>query len=659
MAYSTIYKLPFYSSKGVTGLVSIQKDGFSGDASTLTLLENGLKIDYKMGDWFDSIIGQSCSLEILNDADDFYSFIDLFTLEEREFKIVIDASDSNGNYVKLFDGFIDVNTVGQKYFKNSTVSLTGSNYLSKLQYTYPTTINTIQKIAPINILAETLSLTGKDTSIYVRNTLDPSEGSERDDNTVFNRVGIDTEVFWKDNINRETGDKIIEMILKPFSSYLYWWNDLWWIQRYDDIWTQNGTKLWCRYPISIWETSIGYQHGFLDENVPEVSLNFDTFDITDRSQTISMIPGVHQLELRTNTKPYLNIILNDFLNSGPEDALPYSSSPALRQWRYLDNENDFGAGKAAGYRNIGESYLKISNSVQRVLYPAEPEDVYISTKFEITVAPVDTVLNLKWKIGHTYAAGITDINARWFLRKGDDIDFITQVDKENDPSLWTITHANVFSFYAQEYEILTDKFDDTRIGNIDITIPLSDVLGMPDVSTDINFTFGLLVSQTRLAESESAYTNPAASEYQGDVVINVNPKKTSNLYIAEINTKNLGKESIELDLNDPADLNTASGLFTNVNYTDKVIGWGANSGTPLMNTIIGSKYQLYNKNRRKIEANLKYSGFLKPLSMYWDSADPSTKTYLLTNYSYFPINDAYKCEFWEYNNEDTINISYI
>ncbi|GAH02310.1 unnamed protein product, partial [marine sediment metagenome] len=57
-------------------------------------------------------------------------------------------------------------------------------------------------------------------------------------------------------------------------------------------------------------------------------------------------------------------------------------------------------------------------------------------------------------------------------------------------------------------------------------------------------------------------------------------------------------------------------------------------------------------------SKLVYEGFLKPLQMFYDGEDPSVRTYLLTNYSYYPLMDTYDAEWWEYNNSDTINITY-
>ena len=71
-----------------------------------------------------------------------------------------------------------------------------------------------------------------------------------------------------------------------------------------------------------------------------------------------------------------------------------------------------------------------------------------------------------------------------------------------------------------------------------------------------------------------------------------------------------------------------------------------------------SRSVLHNRNRRKIDGTLKYTGFLKPFSMWVDTYDPSIRKYLLTDYTYNVGDDTYKCSWLEYDNSETINLNY-
>ena len=235
MAYSEKYFLRGTSPDGVGFKIRILKDGFSGSTEELKLLSGSAKHSYKHSDWFQPMIGNSFTFSILNDKTDWYDLEDLMTLEEREFQIIVDAS-FNGEELTVFNGWINSDIITQNYFNNSTFTLTGSNYMSKLgEGFYPSIIDTIAKTSLIDILNETFKLTGKNDNILVYNTLDPSEGILGPGQTCLNICGVDTEVFWENNIERTTGTDIIDDILIPLDSYIYWWNGKWKIQRYADI----------------------------------------------------------------------------------------------------------------------------------------------------------------------------------------------------------------------------------------------------------------------------------------------------------------------------------------------------------------------------------------------------------------------------------------
>ncbi|GAH27885.1 unnamed protein product, partial [marine sediment metagenome] len=56
--------------------------------------------------------------------------------------------------------------------------------------------------------------------------------------------------------------------------------------------------------------------------------------------------------------------------------------------------------------------------------------------------------------------------------------------------------------------------------------------GMPDVSTDTDFVFGILVSQQRGTGLGPNWSTHPTNEYHGDVVITTNAKKPANLLVA-------------------------------------------------------------------------------------------------------------------------------
>ena len=67
--------------------------------------------------------------------------------------------------------------------------------------------------------------------------LDPSSQYDAvsDEIGPFQRCTVAKEVFWKNSHDRKGSVEVIEEVLKPFNSYLYWWDNSWRIERYNDI----------------------------------------------------------------------------------------------------------------------------------------------------------------------------------------------------------------------------------------------------------------------------------------------------------------------------------------------------------------------------------------------------------------------------------------
>ena len=85
MAYETRYQLPFASPYN-SGDIYIKELDYSGGITTLRLVHDGLEIINDFQSWDEPIIRQRAVITFINDAADFFEYIDLFELEEREFK---------------------------------------------------------------------------------------------------------------------------------------------------------------------------------------------------------------------------------------------------------------------------------------------------------------------------------------------------------------------------------------------------------------------------------------------------------------------------------------------------------------------------------------------------------------------------------------------
>jgi len=298
MSYSDKYILHFGGGNGFIGTIHIQKDEFVGTPITLKLDKSGIKINYNFQDWFNPIINQTCSLSIINDASNFYEYEDLMELDEKEFKIIVNASDAYNNNIELFNGFINSETIETRYLQKSTFKLTGSNYITKLTNVHPPLVDTKQKIPFINIINQAISQTGRDVSIYILNRLEPST-SMADNQTLFNYTGVDTEIFWDNNVTRQNSYDILESSLMPFDSYLFPWNGAFYIVRYADAWRSDGSMNYVAYSN---KTDYTPQSAGNIISLYEPSSDINDHLIIDRSQTLSRITVLKTIDVKLYQK---------------------------------------------------------------------------------------------------------------------------------------------------------------------------------------------------------------------------------------------------------------------------------------------------------------------------------------------------------------------
>lgn len=713
MAFVEKYYIEHTSPAGVGFRVSIKKDGFSGDARRLYLEYNGIKIDHKHDDWFEPIIGQSATLSIINDASNWYDLEDLATLDEREFRITIDASYDDAS-ICLFDGWINSDIVTQNYLNKSIIDLTASNYVSKLEDVHPTMVdNTPEVRSFIDILNETIRLTGKTDNIRVRNFLDPSGGILTPQKTCFNICGCNTENFWENNIDRLGGTQIIEEILKPFDTYLYWWNGKWYLERYADIWVNDGSKAYVEYST---DASYNYLGKGTAITVSEtstalpVATSSNSLAFLNGTQSISMIPGLKYLEINTKLDSYLNMINPDLSRVQGYDAHAMYMYPPLRGWYAFQSvyqpgtyDIDYPGYHYGGFmmENVSTGYMltteptffgpwqypgmrfaTIGNAIYRLGWPIWRDGTgaqvgsalynyhSLSTRFRTTITrKVDssvggdgTVLNVKWKFGSPYpgAGGVAAWDHRlfYFVRIAPGQRFIRYDQTGN---YWKYTTSIIDG--SSYIDVPGSDFNpDTAVCEVSVDIPIGDVSGWTSVgglgSGDFDIVFGLMGELMSPTGTDNYYASPLFAWY-GDFQITGNADLQDNRWTGTLDSNTLNKKSVDLRIFDVDDLNYRNGILTGPNLDERTTYWceyDGSKGYPLVKWLIHDRFQLYNRNRRKIQGSLRYPGFLKPMSMWYDSYDPSQRQYLLTSYTYNVGDDEYKCTFLEYDNTEDVNI---
>jgi hypothetical protein len=506
--------------------------------------------------------------------------------------------------------------------------------------------------------------------------------------TLFNYAGCDIEVFWKNEQEQLYSLDIIKKILTPFDSYIYWWDKAWRVVRYGDAWRTNGL-----YPYKIYAQDTSYVYtSTADVSIQyEPSCNINDYTITGRSQSISFIPGLKTLDLELNQKEYTNLSFN---NLGIATGQNYDWSvayPPIRGWWYFrripdypspplvlfDSSLGFGfpGNWSLGGGKIGSPYKQITNAIMRWGVPQtagvnDKDKAFISTRFMITLDDATssevmdpTTLNIKWKYApvSTWAGtGKTpqdyDYRIRYVLRVppgGRFIHYNSTTDK------WEYIVSSTKEDIINYVELSGDNLDpDTFVGDISVTIPIGETENLP-ATGDTQLIFTLMGEDTRAAGASSwnSYSACWFQSYYGDFKISGTAQIQDNVIRSEFteNSLSINKEEVAIELFDTKNLLYKNGIFTGSEYATRTAWWTDEAETkflPVSQWLINDKLALFNKNRRVINADIRYGSFIRPFSAWYDGFDPQKRKYILTSYTYKPESDMYSCEFTEWSNDE-------
>jgi len=631
-AYAEKYYLG-WQSKDASGVIRIYEDGYGGASSKLILGKDSLQIKYQFNDWNNPVIKLNTSFDILNDKSDYWDLLPLLTNQEREFKVEIESLGQS-----LFSGFLDVANNEQPYLHNKPIRLTASPYLNKLKEgnLHSTSIDSIQKRSIISTINDNLKMTELDFPINVNMTLEPSGFTCGNNQTALNVCGINTETFWKNNIERDNGLTILEKLLTPFDCYLYWYNDEWYIERYEDIW--NETKMYVKYADA---STYWYEDFGKDASVTDTSTALNSLTFRDQSQALGIIPGLGKIEVKLNKGvEYLNVVNNIFdVTNTISGHVPY---PSLKEWEFWSTSIAWY--NRSNYKNI------INTGVYRAGGASNIADG-MYTRFSATIDS-SVECSIKWKC--IPLVGSTPSNYQYkfhyFLRHPPGNYYIVYIEEGDFWERKVTSAANG----AQDITIIGSDFDsDTHFYPPSVTIPIGDVSGL--TSGDKEFIFGLTRTTYRIDTDGDGWDdeilNYITSETIGDIEIQISADNQDNLLVGNLSTNFLNTKKIELDFYDVDNDNFSNGFYSDASYGERTSTWSTDiteNAYNLADNLIYNKGDLFKESRQKISGIVRSpSSALKPFSLWYDS-NQSNKQFILTDYIFKPQKNEYLCNWCEY-----------
>lgn len=573
LTYGVKYQAGWGSRDGLLkGYLVIDKLDYSGAVTDLVLSFDSIVIRYAFSDWNDPILGLQCEFTIENNKTDFFELFPLLLAEEQEYRVRVTVFEPSE--YQLFEGFLNVENITHKYLRFQNIRFAASNYINKLNDIHPLSLDTLQAMNFLTIIQEIF----KDTGYYHHILINCKLFAEGDillpTQTLFTKNGFNTEVFWKDKIERSTSLEVLKAILSTFDCYIYWWRGYWYIERYEDIWTPTEEKTYVDFDAAVAYLTFDSEGAL----VTVTNLINDLHDLifTDQSQEIGVIPGLRSIVINLQDDRYETLIQNDLTNIVDRTSgTPLPINRGWEKWTAAD----------ITWLHPGVSKNTITNSIQRILsIPITSELLKgLYTRFKTTVGDVDTSISIQFKyiiapdtiINYSGALKDYIIVFHWYLKVLPLENYI--FPSSVDSTVWNMTIGTEES-HLQRLEINGSDFDPINNSvDVSISIPLGMVkiidndLEKGALIGDLDLIFGVGIETVKINDAE--FTSPAMV-WLGDFQCTSTGDTQDNVITGKVNTKFLNKKDIPLTLYDCESYNYKNAILRGSAYEIRTERWG-------------------------------------------------------------------------------------
>lgn len=666
MAWVTEYDATWRSANN-TGSIYIKRDGGSY-ISPLTLRQGSLEIQNTVPNWEDPIARMNCSFTIINDNSDFYDLLPLMTIEDGEYQITV-TNDTTGD--TLFVGYINCEAVDQDMMNFADLTITASGLLSKLDNNHPTSVDTLQYISLIDLIDDCLELSGVQANILVSCDLYEVTVGDITDTTLFNQTAVWTETFWTNNIERMSALQILTTILRTFNCYLIWGNQLWRIEHYQNLNTDR------HYVYYYTGTSYGLGDTGIQTDLTitqQPIWNNSNFEQVGDSQRLTIIPGLHEFEIKLNGNLMSNLFypdLTDIVKPRVNTGLPWDRRTWYAQESVTPNVT---------WAEEGEPYKDIVNSIRRNQYNITAWDNQlngITSRFSATVT-ADSVIVISFKFGMSNWAGWKEDYDSAYEENASDMKITFYWYLSN------YVYPGARDFYV--YDSATDIWSEVVAGDPDVNGFNTLEISVADLDNDLGTYSGTLKIRIGevLSDSSGDVDNmdfvfrmgtedrdgfPAAQDfpfvdcYYGDFNCAVNGTKVNNYYSGVITTDFLNKQSLTLDVYDGIWQNRGALVVPDtIEYLTSV--W-ADANAPsvtdsLVRFLMAYKFRLYRKARQVITMDISMKpGAVGGFNLMYPFVDSkqSNKVFMLLSTIAHLEEDSHTLKLYEYDDTEEINLT--
>lgn len=607
----------------------------------------------------DRILTSSVDVTFVNDLG-WNEFDDLLNNTEREWYVRI--RKYNDSDYTVFLGYIAVDIM-ERDFSNDigTISFTATDDLKKLREIYVDDVSLGYNHDLQKVLVDGLNQIDQ-RNISINNALFYKDHDMGTSDTMLAQTYLNADYFYKNNVETISYWDYIQSLCTATNSYLYIYNDRYYLERYNDVSTNEN---WVYYsPVT--DTNGVAIRKFVRYNKQ------DDFDYVNRSQKLEYVSGLSDFTVNIDPKEFVSILPNSWdvpLEEISSDENPNDEALELRTY-YLNTYHTptLDTNQSTGTNNYSmRNYLVYDCSYVNVAasalfnYMGEYPATYLMYSVPITFNDGDsTPLNIKYKLstqnGYSYD-DLTEWQGIFLVRKS----WLVTGDKWIYDNNGTIDLA---SGSADAYWVVDgNKADGSNIVEINATIELNSIKA--DCSTNERLTFFIMpIAQINHEEEgdEGTLVWPQTA-IMGDFEIKVGVDGINNQFIYDVNDGFINKAEVDLDIYDMRNENVKNGLFlSDWTKTDDSSGWTDDGGSTydsIINHYVKSETGRSYKTREALNATIKFKAetFLKPLAFLNDEKIPG-KDFMVLDYTWNMLNGRYALRADEYSSDKgEINIT--
>lgn len=640
MAYGLRFQSDFYNYFSKLVSVKIYQQDYS-DSVEDDLRLSSVTIQTNYQDDNTPIIGRGAKIVI--EANDYEMGVlaPMLRSYERQFLCTITYDGTIA-----FRGYSICDLNERQLLPYGSITVQFTDYMRRLEDKYSNGLKDIGgKSTVYGLVNEIIGLTDLDLPLYVNSTLFEDTMTQAATDTFLPQTCVQNAQFYSNSYDYDNIYEAVNKALRPFSAFLYSYNDMWILERQEDI-TRVGN--WVKY-----DSTGAVEIGSLRQEIYKQGSDGETFEYVDCSQIVEYDAGLHTLIIELHDKILDTLVYNDFTIDILTTASATAGSLTKNTWYADTNLTNINVGTN---RKGIEQWIKFSA-------PSATVGLYYSFELQFNDGSEETTnLSVSYKMsgeGYTLAAR-QEVSAQFYLRLDGGAQTNHYVYQDPETGDWKITDAvlpiDPFDtvIFKQIYDCTDDKSTTWSISFSGDLYDIWEQLGFPTTQKFILIVLPGLINLLPSGDPSTVFM----TTYVGDFQVTVNETALDNKIEYQLDENFVKTDEIELHLFDLNNINYSNGLLLSDETTLTNLWTSENSpeACPLYEVFAKTKFRKYGRTLSRLKGTILIDKILKPFCIITDDniLDESgdVMSFLLNGFTWDLNNGTYDIEAEAYSEEE-------